>query len=446
MTAASLRTRRLIGAFLAGTLLLAGSAQAGWPADNVALYSHLSLGDLSANFAEDCWGYVSKSGREYAIIGLDTGTQFVEITDPKNPVLTAHIARPRRARDMKVYQDYVYVSFDRGPLDVLDVSDIDNGNVKLVNRIDGGRAHNLMVNPETPFLYVARGGPMEIWSLADPANPVHITTFDVETHDAQIVTYHGGQYDGREIAFIYSGRTFNLIIVDVTDKNNMFELGRETYPGAGYTHLGALSEDRQYAFVSDELDEFNNGTQTTTFVMDVSDLSNPTLVTSFSTGLDSTDHNLYVKGDYLFQANYTSGARIFNVSDPLNAFEVGYFDTFPANNDVGFDGAWTAYPHFPSGTLIVSDRNDGLFVLDVREAVGAGECVRNPAWQCDGDVDGDGQVNPVDSGLVQAAFGSGDDQDLCNYDMDCDGQINPVDSGIVQSLFGTCDEPRSACP
>jgi hypothetical protein len=75
-----------------------------------------------------------------------------------------------------------------------------------------------------------------------------------------------------------------------------------------------------------------------------------------------------------------------------------------------------------------------------------GGCVRNPEWVCDGDVDGDGQVNPVDSGLVQAAFGSTDEQDVCNYDVDCDGQINPVDSGIVQSLFGTCEAPRNVCP
>ena len=64
---------------------------------------------------------------------------------------------------------------------------------------------------------------------------------------------------------------------------------------------------------------------------------------------------------------------------------------------------------------------------------------------CEGDVDGDGQVNPVDSGLVQAAFGSTDERDLCQNDIDCDGQINPVDAGLVQSLFGTCDPPRSLC-
>ena len=80
------------------------------------------------------------------------------------------------------------------------------------------------------------------------------------------------------------------------------------------------------------------------------------------------------------------------------------------------------------------------------EGFAGGGCVRDPEWVFDGDTDGDGQVNPVDSGLVQASFGSTDETDLCQYDIDCDGQINPVDSGIVQSLFGTCEEPRSECP
>jgi hypothetical protein len=83
------------------------------------------------------------------------------------------------------------------------------------------------------------------------------------------------------------------------------------------------------------------------------------------------------------------------------------------------------------------------YVFDVG---GCGACIRIPGWLCDGDVDGDGQVNPVDVGVVQANFGNEHDQALCNYDLDCDGQINPVDSGIVQSLFGTCEAPREVCP
>ena len=94
---------------------------------------------------------------------------------------------------------------------------------------------------------------------------------------------------------------------------------------------------------------------------------------------------------------------------------------------------------------LVGETADVLIIMDNTGAEGCG-CSRDPEWLCDGNVDGDGQVNPVDSGLVQAAFGSGDEQALCNYDVDCDGQINPVDSGIVQSLFGTCDAPREACP
>ncbi len=102
------------------------------------------------------------------------------------------------------------------------------------------------------------------------------------------------------------------------------------------------------------------------------------------------------------------------------------------------------------GTAVIGaylDNDNGsasgsAYVFEVR----CPSCVRDPEWMCDGDVDGDGQVNPVDSGLVQAAFGSAEESDLCHYDVDCDGQINPVDSGIVQSLFGTCNAPRDVCP
>jgi len=109
-------------------------------------------------------------------------------------------------------------------------------------------------------------------------------------------------------------------------------------------------------------------------------------------------------------------------------------------HDNNYDPLWgstTWIPHDFRGNNTLSMRIEGVAV---------GGCGRDPEWICDGDVDGDGQVNPVDSGLVQAAFGSLDDQDLCNYDVDCDGQINPVDSGIVQSLFGTCEAPRDVCP
>ncbi len=108
--------------------------------------------------------------------------------------------------------------------------------------------------------------------------------------------------------------------------------------------------------------------------------------------------------------------------------------------------AETVEVRWPLGLVeTINDVSSGQAITLV-EGENSGGCARDPEWICDGDTDGDGQVNPVDSGLVQAAFGSADEQDLCNYDVDCDGQINPVDSGIVQSLFSTCQAPRNVCP
>ncbi len=116
------------------------------------------------------------------------------------------------------------------------------------------------------------------------------------------------------------------------------------------------------------------------------------------------------------------------------------------------DGSIVAWGRNDDGQTDVPAPNSGFVAVagGVYHSLGlkgfaGGGCVRDPEWVCDGDTDGDGQVNPVDAGLVQASFGSTDEQDVCNYDVDCDGQINPVDSGLVQSLFGTCDAPRSAC-
>jgi len=368
----AMRSGLLIG-WAASSLMVTPAVAGRFPAENVSLYSHVSLDELNAEFAEDCWGYVSDSGREYAIIGLSIGTGFVEITDPDNPVIVDVVPHPNRARDMKVYQHYVYTIYDVGPVQVIDVADIDNGVVTLVNSLEAG-AHNLAINEASGFIYAAIGGPMVVADLADPINPLVVGLWEGEAHDVQAVTYTEGPYAGREIAFISAGSSGRLDIVDVTDKSNMFLLGSTTYSGAAYTHQGWLSEDRHYFYLGDELDELNGARFTRTFVVDVSDLSNPTVVNDFTSGLPATDHNLYVRGDFIYEANYASGLRVFDACDPVNPVEVGYFDTFPANDNNGFVGAWSVYPFFPSGTVIVSDRQSGLFILDVSEAIGTSAC------------------------------------------------------------------------
>ena len=415
-------TAGILAGCLALCLFTAVPAVAGFPSENVSMYSHVTVADFGASFAEDSWGYVSPSGREYAIIGLSTGTGFVEITDPANPVIVDVMTQSNRGRDMKVYQNYVYSSSDSGPTHVYDVSDIDNGVITHVRSFSQG-THNLVVDEVSGFLYLAVGGPLLAYDLSDPSDPTLVGTWPGQTHDAQVVTYTEGPYAGLQIAFVCAGWEQRLDIVNVTDKSDIFLVGQTDYPSAVYTHQGWLTADRQYLYVGDEVDEIARTT-----IIDVSDLSNPTFISDFTNGLESTDHNLYVHNGFVFEANYSSGLRIFDASDPVNPFEVGYFDTHPADDDPDYDGAWNVYPFFPSQTVIVSDRSGGLFILDASAAVGG----------LLGDCDGDGDVDLIDYGnFDDCLLGPGDGLGAgCDcFDRDDDTDVDVLDFAGFQAAF-----------
>ncbi len=123
--------------------------------------------------------------------------------------------------------------------------------------------------------------------------------------------------------------------------------------------------------MNDELDELQgNAQKTRTLIWDVSDLDDPVLVGEFMGTTEASDHNLYIRGDLMYQSNYQAGLRIIDISDPENPREVGYFDTVPyGDNSPGFGGSWSNYPYFPSGAIIVTSGNEGLFVLRKREPV-----------------------------------------------------------------------------
>ena len=82
----------------------------------------------------------------------------------------------------------------------------------------------------------------------------------------------------------------------------------------------------------------------------------------------STDHNLYVYGNRIYETNNTAGLRILDISDPANPALVGYFDPVPwGENEAGFDGTWSSYPFFENGLILVSSRREGLFVVRHRQ-------------------------------------------------------------------------------
>ena len=341
---------------------------------------------IGSNGAADIWGYTSPGGREYALITLSNGISFVDVTDPTNAQIIDTFTGPESLwHDVKVYEEYAYAVSEGGQgIRVYNMANIDSGVVSFEGIISTGgtlATHNVAIDTDSGYLYRTGGSNngLRIYSLDNPASPEFVGQWsDRYVHDAQIRTFETVNIDGqigffREIAFCCSG--FNggqvdtgLTIVDVTNKENPVVLSQTAYSSRAYSHQAGLSEDGKTLFLYDELDEQNFGTPTTTRVFDVSDLANPVEITTFTNGKSSIDHNLYIKGDLMYAANYRSGLRIFDVSDPMNAEEVGFFDTFPNSDSANFNGAWSVYPFFESGTVVVSDIERGLFVLRYNQA------------------------------------------------------------------------------
>jgi choice-of-anchor B domain-containing protein len=188
---------------------------------------------------------------------------------------------------------------------------------------------------------------------------------DGYTHDTQCVNYSGPdeRFSGQEICF--SSNEDTVTIVNVTDKDAPVQLSRTGYDSAAYTHQGWLTPDQRYLIVDDELDEQEQGGQTKTYIFDVGQLDNPRLVGVYDGVAESIDHNLYTVGNRVFQANYRSGLRVLDSSGVADGTlsEVGFFDVYPPDDEPEFNGAWSNYPYFGSGVVVVSGIEQGLFVL-----------------------------------------------------------------------------------
>jgi choice-of-anchor B domain-containing protein len=255
-------------------------------------------------------------------------------------------------------------------IQVIDLSQVDSGSVTLVGNVmhnGHNTTHNIAANTASGYLYlcganIGSGGLVAV-STANPNDPTIAGMWSGNyVHDAQVVTYTSGPYAGKEIAFCANGGA-GLEVLDVTNKANMVRIGGTTYSQLAYCHQCWLTEDRQLLYVNDELDEQTYGGTTNTRILDVSDPANPVIVGTFTSGSTSIDHNLYTKGGKVYEANYRSGLRIFDNSNPTSPVQVGYFDTYPGSDAAQFNGAWSCWPYFPSGTIIISDIERGLFVV-----------------------------------------------------------------------------------
>jgi len=338
----------------------------------------------------DVWGWTDPTtSREYALVGRRGGAAIVDITNPSSPrYLGLVLADGGSAQDIKVYADHAFfIGSGNTGMAVFDLSrirDVTNAPVtwEIDARYDGiAAAHNLVIDEQSGFAYPVGatgggdtcGGGLHMIDIREPLNPTFAGCYtDTEgliwagrTHDGQCVEYIGPDenYQGRQVCF--ASNETALRIVDVTDKDAPVALAAATYPGMAYIHQGWLTDDQSYYYMNDELDELTGLAPTTrTLVWDVAELDDPILVNEYFGPTNATDHNLYIKGDRMYQANYQAGFRIVDISDRENPEEIGYFDTTPyEGNPPTMGGAFSAFPYFESGTVIVTSSQEGLFIL-----------------------------------------------------------------------------------
>lgn len=362
-----------------------------YPCQGYNLLSRVTLEEFNSQTGNDNWGWTDpETGIEYVLNGLDDGVGFVSIEDPVNPVYLGKLPTatdPSPWRDVKVYNNHAFIVSEaqNHGLQVFDLTRL-RGLTEVQSFTedavlnDLGNAHNIAINEDTGFAYVVgsqlyNGGPVFI-NINDPKNPSVTGGFEAAsyTHDAQIVVYQGPDlnYTGKELLFASNsdgGANNKVVILDVTDKENPEWIQSITYENGGYTHQGYLSEDQRYFLLGDELDELNFGSPTSTKIFDLSDLSNPKLHLNYFAGVNAIDHNGYTKGDQFFIASYTAGLRVLDLSgiDEKKVEEMGYFDTYPVNNNAAFAGAWNVYPYFESGVIAINDINSGLFLVKASE-------------------------------------------------------------------------------
>ena len=371
---------------------------AGFSCRDVDLLAFLpieSIGGEPGERVSDAWGWTDPlTGREYALVGRTRGAVFLDVTDPSDPVYVGVLpANPSGARDLKVYRDHLFFTGDgagQHGLMVFDLTRLRDVTATPVTfepdtRWEGiGSAHNLIIDTDAGTAFTVStsgsgqtcGGGLVMIDIREPLSPEFAGCFtDTEglifpgrTHDAQCVVYTGPDrdYTGRELCF--ASNETALRIVDVTDKGAPRPISAAAYPGVAYIHQGWLTEDQRYFYLDDELDELVGTTdRTKTLIWDVSDLDDPVVVGEYYGPNGSTDHNLYIDGDRMYQANYQAGLRVVDISDPENPREVGFFDTTPYGADPpGFVGAWTAFPFFESGTVLVTSMHEGVFLLKPR--------------------------------------------------------------------------------
>lgn len=309
----------------------------------------------------DIWGYSSDDG-EYALVGLYDGISVISITNPSSPIDLGFYPGPNSMwRDIKTYGAYLYcINETGGGLQILNLEQVIYGvsNPTYIENtnLNFTTAHNLYID-ENGILYVfgsnySNGGVMMFDLQSSPESPIYLGNYSGSY-------FHDGMVRGDTLwgAAINNGE---FSVVDVSNKSNPVLLATQPTPN-NFTHNCWISDDGNTLFTTDEV----SGAYVTSYdVFNLNDIEELDRIQAWSTNTNVIPHNTHVNGDFLITSYYTDGVSVVDASQPSNLIEVAYYDTSDGYSGSGFNGAWGAYPFLPSRNILVSDIENGLYVLE----------------------------------------------------------------------------------
>ena len=318
------------------------------------------------NTYNECWGMVVND-KEIAIIGSTSGTHFFDVTDPENSSEVAFVAGAYTGggvihRDYHDFDDYLDVVCDEGDTSTLQIMDISELPDTVITVYDSNnlftKSHNIYIDTATAKLYAcASNTAMDVYDLSSPTNPILIYSYTAvsHVHDAFV---------RNDTAFLNCGYQ-GLRVMDFSMVNSIGDQPTQlatftSYTDAGYNHSGWLNHNGTLYIMQDE----NHGYDVK--ILDVADLSNISVLATFNSGVDqqSMAHNGIIKGNLAYIPYYHDGLRVFDISDPSNPIQVYKYDTYAPNSHLSYKGAWGVYPYLPSGNIIVSDMQTGLYLFE----------------------------------------------------------------------------------
>jgi choice-of-anchor B domain-containing protein len=386
---------------------------------NMNEYPPLPGASFDAGYSA-CWSYIHGDGREYAAIGATNGTAIYNVTDPYSVYRVAYIPGPNSPwREMKSYRNWLYIvteGFGAGTgLQIVRMTNPEAPVLVATYTTGFVTAHTVAIDTARALLIcngtrnsggLATG--MRILSIANPEAPAQVGWWPGGSIPVSSTLYvHDCVPVGNRI-FAASINAGIQRVLDFTNPAAVTEIHSWTYPGA-FTHNCWPDASGQWLYVTDEI----NGEPLKIF--NIADVMNPVETNGITANPQAIVHNAHVMGNELYLSNYTEGIRILDLEDPAHPAEFGWADSYPGPSG-GYGGVWEVCPFFPSGTVIASDMQTGLYVYRpvrnygiVRAVVDSGPGLPVAGATVYVVTQGDSLLTPAD-GIVQFAPAQGTHQ------------------------------------